>query len=262
MKRGIFLILLIPFTITVLLTILLSFYSSYVYPEMFPDNFTLRYWENLFSKGSMTRLALLQGIHTGILTAVFATITGFFTARGVVKYLDKYKNLTRIFYTLPLFIPATALFIGVHQVMIRLALNNTLAGVVLAHCIISIPFSVNIAISFFQGISPDLENVAKTLGSNRFFLIYKILVPLLLPGIFLSFAICFLLSFSDYFAVLLIGGGNIITFPVLYYPFINNADYGNSAVMSIVFLAVNMMFFVIAEIFTKKYAKVQNYLFE
>ena len=262
MKKIILLFLLSLAGTALILTVFLSLYSTYTYPDIFPRNFTTNYWGNIFSKGSMIQSALVQGVFTGILNAVLATFIGFITARGIVKYLEKYRNLTRILYTLPLFIPATALFIGVHQVMIRMSLNNTIMGVVLAHCIISIPFSVNIAVSFFQGISPDMEDVAKTLGSGSGRIIFRILFPLLLPGIFLSFAICFLLSFSDYFAVLLIGGGNVITFPVLYYPFINNADYGNSAAMSIVFLVVNIIFFAFVEFLTKKYARVQNYLFE
>ncbi|MDW7662289.1 MAG: ABC transporter permease subunit [Bacillota bacterium] len=246
----------------ILLTILLSMFSYYRYPQILPSEWTLHYWLNFFSINALMMEAILNSLKIGVFTAILSTIVGFMTGRAVVSHFKSKRNVMMIVYTLPLFVPATALFIGVHMMMIKFSLNNNFWGIVISHAIIAIPYSTNIAVSFYEGISIDMENIAKTLGCGPILLFKKILLPLLMPGILLSSAICFLLSFSEYFAAFLVGGGKLVTLSTLYYPYINNGDYGNSAVLSIVFVAINLSVFAIAEYGTRKLSRISNYLFE
>lgn len=62
--------------------------------------------------------------------------------------------------------------------MIKIGLINTYVGVILGHMLISIPYSVNIFISFFKGINNNLEDVALTLGCGQGALYKKIIFPI------------------------------------------------------------------------------------
>jgi putative spermidine/putrescine transport system permease protein len=165
-------------------------------------------------------------------------------------------------YSLPLFIPSVALFVGVHSMMIKFQLINSFTGVVFGHMLVSIPYATSIFISLFQGISSDMEDAAKTLGCKQKMLYSKLLLPLLAPGIYLSFSIGFLISFSEYFSTFLIGGGRVLTLASILYPYISNGDTGNAAALGIVFISINMAVFLFADYVYRKKRKISNYLFE
>jgi len=238
-----------------------SVFSFYKYPRLFPTHFTMDYWYNAVFKNVLFWESMFNSIIIGLLNGTFSTLVGFLAARTFVKIKMSEDDRLVYLYSLPLFLPSTALFIGIHLVMINTGAVNSYAGVILAHMVVSIPYAVNIGISFFRGIPNELIEVAKTSGANAYQRFVKIQFPLLRPGILFSIAICFLLSMSEYFSTFLIGGGNIITLSTVYYPYITNGDYGNSAVFSIVFLLINGIVFFLAEHITRKYTKIQHYLF-
>jgi putative spermidine/putrescine transport system permease protein len=233
------------------ITILLSVFAFYRYPQVFPSRWTLAYWENMLTTNTLFKSSLASSFLLGALSGAFSTAIGFMTGKGIVENNLHKKRITLFLYSLPLFIPATALFIGTHLVMIRLHLNNTLAGVLLAHSLVSIPYSVNIAVSFFDGLPEEIVYAAKTLGATPAGVFKRIFLPLMLPSLALSFGICFLLSVAEYFSTVLIGGGKVITLAVLYYPYLQNADIGNSAVLSVFFIAINVVAFGIVGRFSK-----------
>lgn len=262
MKRLILLVVIFVFVFPILLLLLFSVFSYYRYPLMFPHKFTLEFWENTLLGNYLFYAGILNSIVVGILNGVSATTVGIMTARALVKYKFPGRGIIKVIFSLPLFIPSIALFMGVHLMMIKFHLINSCMGVVLGHMLISIPYTVSIFISFFQGIGPDMENVARTMGCSKIKLFSKILIPLLAPGIYLSFSISFLISFSEYFSTFLIGGGKVLTLSTMLYPYISNGDTGSSAVLGIIFILINALMFLFADYLSRKKIKITNYLFE
>lgn len=258
LSKGMVFLLLIG----VIWTLLLSFFAFYRYPNLFPRGFTDRYWSQMLFDNPLFKQALLMSLWTGALCGLVSTVIGFMSAYGIVQMgLEKSGPMVLV-YSLPLLVPVTALFIGVHMVMLRLGLNNTLVGVVMAHALMGIPYATNIGISFFKGIPRQMVAVSRTLGAGRFFVFKKVILPLIMPGVTLSFALCFVLSVSDYFAVFLIGGGKIITLTSVYYPFLVHADYGHSSVLSLIFILTNVLVFYGVHFMTKKHFHVGAYLYD
>lgn len=262
MKKIVLMLVGFVIVFPMLMVLLLSFFSYYRYPLLFPRNFTLAFWVNTVLKNKVFLESLLNSIFIGVLNGCLTTLIGMMTARAIVNHEFKGKRFMSLFYSVPLFIPAVALFIGVHLMMIKFSIVNSYGAVVLAHMIISIPYSTSIFISFFTGISRDMENAARTLGCNTVNLYKKILMPLLVPGIALSFSISFLLSISEYFSTFLIGGGRVITLSMVMYPYISNADFGNGSVLGVVFVVINLTVFMMADRFARKSLKIENYLFD
>lgn len=252
----------ITFLMAMLLTVLLSFFAYYRYPQLLPSHLTFTYWSDMILENALFKQAIGMSIIVGCLSALLSTLIGFMAGHGIVKMRWQKNSMVILAYSLPLLIPITSLFIGAHMILITLKLNNTMIGVILAHGLIAIPYATNIAISFFSGISPDMLAVARTLGASKVNRFYRVILPLLLPGIAFSLGMSFLLSMSDYFATFLIGGGKVITLSSIYYPLIGNADYGHSSVLSLIFLLVNMTVFFIVDRVTRKHMKVGDYLYE
>ncbi|MBB6215520.1 putative spermidine/putrescine transport system permease protein [Anaerosolibacter carboniphilus] len=244
------------------IVLLLSMFSYYRFPLIFPQNFTSEFWKSVVFENPLLVSSLANSVVLAICNGICSTVVGIMTARALVRHAFIGKKAVKAFFTLPLFIPAMALFLGIHSVMIRLHLMNRCSGIILAHMLISIPYAINIFISFFQGINQDMEDVGKTLGCTPISLFIRIVLPLIMPGIYLSFSISFLISFTEYFSTFLIGGGKVITFVTMMYPYIHNGDLGHGAVLGLIFIGINVCIFYLAEHLSKRKLKIENYLFE
>ena len=262
MKKLIMILVATSIILPIILLILFSMFSYYRFPLLFPKNLTFSFWRSSVLHNPLFFSSLRNSIIIGVCNGLCSTFFGIMTARALVSYEFKGKCLIKRLVTVPLFIPAIALFLGLHIVLLRLRLVNSLCGIVIAHVIISLPYAINIFISFFRGISPDMEAVATTLGCGDVKIFKRIILPLIMPGIYLSFSLSFLISFSEYFSSFLMGGGRVITFATLMYPYLSNNDIGNGSVLGIVFIGINALVFFITESFSRKKLKIESYLFE
>ncbi len=242
--------------------ILFSLFSFYRYPILLPQGFTLDYWRHGVLENRILREALQTSCVLGILNGVFSSLIGLVTARGLAKSTWVNQQVVTVLYSIPLLIPAMALFIGVHQIMIRTGLINTWAGVVIAHSLVTIPYSITLFLSFFKGISPNLEIVARSLGAGNRLIFFRVLLPLIKPVVYMVFGISFLISFSEYFSTALIGGGRVITLSSIMYPLISNGDINNGSVISLVFLIVNGAVLLVADHIARKSIGSRKYLYE
>ncbi len=238
-----------------ILSLLFSIVVAYPFPMIIPKSYSLDYFFNLILNNNIFLESLISSIILGSLCAVISTFFGFLIGRGLVRLSFRGKTLLIGFFTIPLLFPAISLFVGIHMLMLRISLANTLVGVLFAQLFLTLPYSINIAITFWSGISKDYENISEILGASPLYTFRKILLPLLSSGIALSLSITFLVSLSEYFATFLIGGGVVVTLSGIYYPFIAGFDLQNSALISITFLLINLIVFSLSTLFINKHSQ-------
>jgi putative spermidine/putrescine transport system permease protein len=102
-----------------------------------------------------------------------------------------------------------------------------------------IPFMVLSIASVLRSIDPSLEESARILGASRIKTFFKVTFPLSLDGIGTGFIIVFLLANGSFVTLLLLGGGELRTLPLLIYQqFTISRDFQFAAAMSNVLLAI------------------------
>ena len=102
-----------------------------------------------------------------------------------------------------------------------------------------VPFMVLSIASVLRSIDPHLEESARILGANRLMTFLKVTFPLSLDGIGTGFIIVFLLANGSFVTLLLLGGGELKTLPLLIYQqFTISRDFQFAAAMSNVLLAI------------------------
>lgn len=149
-------------------------------------------------------------------------------------------------------IPATAFAMGVHITFIRLGLSDTMPGVIIIHLICSLPYSVNIMTDLTAMSGKKLEEQAMLLGATPFKAFKEVSLHALIPGLITSFCMAYIISFSQYFITLIIGGGNIKTLSTLMVPYIQSGDRTISGAYSVVFILSTLILFGIVEKISKK----------
>jgi putative spermidine/putrescine transport system permease protein len=117
---------------------------------------------------------------------------------------------------------------GIHLTFIRLGLADTVLGVFLVHLVPTVPYAAIILASVFADRDGALEEAARTLGAGPWRAFLHVTLPQVAPGVAVAALFAFLISWSQYILTLLIGGGNVVTLPMLLF----SAASGNDPVIS------------------------------
>lgn len=105
--------------------------------------------------------------------------------------------LTLLFLSAQMF-PTVTLVIGLYSQYQSLHLLNTLYVLILASTMTSLPFSIMLMRTFFNGISVELEEAAEIDGASRLKTLITIIVPLSKPGIMAIAIYTFLIAWDDF----------------------------------------------------------------
>ena len=130
-------------------------------------------------------------------------------------------------------------------------------GVIVGLVNLSLPFLILPLIGIIESISPDLLNVARLLGCNRWKGFMKVELPLSLPGIITGVLFAFAISMSSYLIPVLLGGSGRAVLPVYIYQQISNQGlWQRGAAFAVILLMANLIVvFALIRYYSRAYAK-------
>jgi putative spermidine/putrescine transport system permease protein len=113
------------------------------------------------------------------------------------------------------------------------------------HLIPAIPYATLLLTGSFSRLETDLEAQARTLGADRWNLLWRVTLPLLAPGIAVAASFAFLISWSQYILTLLIGSGQVLTLPLALVAAQRSGDQALAAAVCLLFLAPTGLLFLL-----------------
>lgn len=127
--------------------------------------------------------------------------------------------------------------LGLIERPLRLLQGPTSVIIGLVHVLV--PFMVISIASVLRGIDRQLEEGAQILGAGRLRTFWEITLPLSLDGIATGSIVVFMLANGSFLTMLLLGGGSVVTLPLLIYQqFLLVQNLGFAAAMGNVLLAL------------------------
>ncbi len=231
---------LISITIGVLLPlvpqVIWSFAFGWFFPSLLPQQWGLRAWSYLFSATSRVGEALLTSTLLALTVVLVSVLVGLPAGRALGLHQFRGKRLVNALMTAPLFVPTLVVMMGIHILFIRYGLADSFLGVVLVHLIPALPYFVLVIASVFANYATELEETARTLGAGPLRTFRHVTLPTIFPGLLVAMLFTFLVSWSQYITTVLIGGGRVVTLPMVLFPFISAANHANAAAVSLVFI--------------------------
>ena len=227
-------VVLLPF----LMLILWSFSTRWFYPQVLPAQWGLRAWQYVLgTAGSQFITGLIQSMLVALATAAISLLVGIPAGRALGLYNFRGKDAISIILMLPVIVPPLCVAMGLQLWFLKLGLTESFAGVVLVHLTFCLPYAVFVMWGVFSNYNLEYEDQARTLGATSWQLFSRVVLPLTLPGIIVAGLFSFLLSWSQYLSTLIIGGGRVITLPILLFALMGSGDRPVAAAVSIVFVA-------------------------
>ena len=196
-----------------------SFSSGWFFPDLLPDTWSLRAWRYALSDtaGVLQSLGLSLGISLAATT--ISLLLGIPAGRALGLYQFAARPWVELLVLAPLIVPGIAIVLGLHGIFIRLGLANSVTGVILVHLIPTLPYVILIMASVFSNYDQRFEEQARTLGATGARAFFYITLPAIFPGIMVCALFAFLVSWSQYILTLVIGGGRVLTLPLLLFNF-------------------------------------------
>lgn len=241
-------IILVPIAIL----LLWAFTARWPWPNSLPKIYSFRAIKEVFAPHAKISRTLFSSMLLSLSAAVLSVIIGTMTARALTLYDFVGKELIALLSIAPNLVSGTVFAMGVHIVFIHMALADTVLGVIIVHLIYTLPYSVSIMRDLTQSIGGRLEMQAHVLGASPFKSFIYITLPLLVPGIKTSIGMAYIISSSQYFITLLIGGGKVKTFSILMVPFIAKGDRALGSAYALIFMMSTLLIFIIMDKVTKK----------
>ena len=196
-----------------------SFAKGWYFPDILPKRWTLNAWDYTFSDTAGVLDSLWITIWISLAATGLSVLIGVPAGRALGMYKFKGKELVELMILAPVIVPGIAVVLGIHSIFIFLGLNNTVTGVVLVHLIPTLPYMTLVMSGIFANYDPAYEDQARSLGASPIKTFWYITLPAIMPGIIVGGLFAFLVSWSQYILTLLIGGGRIITLPLLLFNF-------------------------------------------
>ncbi|SJZ37610.1 ABC transporter permease [Selenihalanaerobacter shriftii] len=227
--------------------IIWSFSNNWPWPQLWPQTFTLEGWKFFINPINGAWQALKTSFLIGIGVTILALAISIPAGKALGIYDFPGKEFIKILVLAPIIIPPLAVTMGIHINFIRYGLSDTILGVILVHLIPTIPYSIRILTNVFEASGEKLEAQAQVLGASVWQRFIYITLPMIYPGIFSAGIMVFIISFSQYFLTFLIGGGQVVTFPMVLFPLVKSGDRMLAAVYSWVFIIAALAFTLIME---------------
>ncbi len=213
-----------------------SLAQGWYWPDLFPRRLTLRAWRYLAIPGAGILPALMTSLGLAICVTISSLLLALPAARVLAWQAFRGKRAVLFILLLPVLAPPLAAMMGMHIAFLRLSLSDSLLGVALVHLLQTVPYSTLMLQSSLTRFDPNYEAQARTLGAPAWTVWRYVTLPAIAPGLLVAGAFAFLISWSQYLSTLLIGGGRVVTLPLILVAFQRGSDEAVTAALSLVFL--------------------------
>lgn len=233
-----------------------SFSNGWVFPLLLPKYWSLNAWNYALSDTAGILESLWLTIFISLSVTILSILIGVPAGRALGIYKFKGKVFVELLILAPIIIPSIAVVLGIHSVFISIGLTNTIFGVILVHLIPTVPYMTLVMSAIFSNFDADFEYQARSLGASSLKAFYYITLPAILPGVVIGGLFAFLVSWSQYILTLVIGGGKILTLPLLLFSFATSGRNDITGAIGIIYILPG----IIILIFTTKYLSRRNFI--
>ncbi len=190
------------------------------------------WWERAWETSTWIKAAK-NSLWIGLWATVLATVLGTIAALGLSRPEMPYRRLIMAMLISPMIVPIIIIAVGMSFFYAKACVSpdsawftlfgwalsskgclaNSHLGVIIAHATLGIPFVIITVTATLSGFDQSLIRASASLGANPRTTFFKVIMPLILPGVISGALFAFVTSFDEVVAVLFIAGPEQQTIP-------------------------------------------------
>ncbi|MDD3214651.1 MAG: carbohydrate ABC transporter permease [Eubacteriales bacterium] len=195
--------------------------------------------------------AFLQNIIVAGGAVLLTIVAGVPAAYGLARYNFKKKEDIAFMILSFKFAPEILVILPVFLIFQKIGLYDTYFGLIWVYQLITMPLLIWVVRGYFEDISVEIEQAAQLDGYRWYEIFWKILLPLIKPGLVASGLLAFIFAWNSFTFPLILSGFKIqtITITSLRYIASDSVHYGQVAVAATVAITPE----IIAALFIQKH---------
>ena len=165
--------------------------------EYFPVDPTLENFREVLSSGEFQRALLNSTIVAGSVT-LLALALGALAGYALGRFRFRGRSLALYLMLSMTIFPQIAILGALYTMLNRLGLYNSLGALILTYMIFTLPFTVWVLTSFMRALPRDLEEAAYIDGATPFQTFYRVMLPLIAPGLVTTGLLAFIAAWNEF----------------------------------------------------------------
>jgi putative spermidine/putrescine transport system permease protein len=184
-----------------------------------PEGYTLRWFANAWGNRSFFR-GFVMSLQVAFVAMAVGVTIGTLASIALVRFRFPGRELLNSLLLSPLIVPGivagTALYIFYVEIgeLLGLRLAASVPGLVLAHILLTIPWSVRLVSASLAGLDPQIEEAALNLGASRWTAFWRVTLPTIRAGMVAAALFSFIVSFENLEMSLFLVGPGRTTLPI------------------------------------------------
>ena len=155
----------------------------------------------------------MNSFFIGFSSTFIATVLGTLAALGLSRPHMPFKAIIMSILISPMIVPLIITAAGMFFFYAKVNLVYTFTGIILAHVALSTPFVVITVTATLVGFDTDMTKAAQSLGARPVRTFFKVIMPLILPGVISGALFAFITSFDEVVIVMFMASLNELTIP-------------------------------------------------
>ncbi len=168
-------------------------------------------WSNLTSMWGAS-FGITTSLRVSLEVAGGATVLVLLVAMPAAYYTARHRFRGRGLFLLIVLITQmlqpTALIVGIYKEFLGFHLINTLWALIMVNAGFSMAFAVWILNAYFRSIPVELEEAAMVDGSGRLGALFRVTLPLAMPGVVTALIFTFIAAWNEFIVALTLTTGN------------------------------------------------------
>jgi len=187
----------------------------FAYPPSFiSKSFSLDAYKTIFTDSSKIRF-FINSYVVSLVVTVLTLFVGILAAYGFSRYDFKLKKILNIIIINVQAVPTITLLIPYFSLIVTLKMYNTYFALIFTYMVFTLPYAIIMMTGYFNTLPKELDESVKVNGGSSFYALWKVLVPISVPGIVSTGIYTFMQAWNEYlFALTLTKTNEMRTVPI------------------------------------------------
>jgi len=181
-----------------IVTSLQSLERSFAYPPSFLPDKPLISSYITFIKESPILIWIRNTVVVALVSSFMSVSLGLFAGYSISRFKFKGKVATIFLILLTQMLPPAFLVIPIYFMFSQIYLTDSLFALMIIYTALSMPISIWFLKGFFDSISKDIEEAARIDGASRIGVLFKVIFPLITPGVVATATWSFVMAWNQY----------------------------------------------------------------
>ena len=183
-------------------------------PRLLPEQFTSVAYLSIFADPVKIQFFVNSYLVAGAVT-LLTVLIAIVTAYGFSRYSFRFKNTLNVFIISTQTVPPITLLIPYFGMVVSFGIFDTYFALILTYLVFTLPYAILLMTGYLNTLPKELDEAVLLDGGSSWTALWRVLVPLSVPGIVATAVYTFLLAWTEVlFALTLTKSMDMRTVPI------------------------------------------------